>query len=83
MEFGFRAAGRVNLETADFVYNDIRNTLIMTYGGTLLRLPEAGGWAFGTSVTAINVTSNVIQFQEVARDVSSDILKIRRDVFNK
>ena len=81
--FGFRAAGRVNLEAADFVYSDIRNTLVMTYGVNLLRLPEASGWAFAMSVNAINVTSNVVHFQEVAQDVSSDILGIRRDVYNK
>ena len=55
----------------------------MTYGGTLIRLPEASGWALGMSATAINVTSNVVGFQEIAEEVSSDILEIRNSVFNK
>ena len=83
MVFGFKAAARVNLEAADFVYHDIRNTLIMTYGGNLIRLPEAGAWALGMSVTSINVANNVVGFQEIAEDVSSDILRIRRDDIDK
>jgi RHS repeat-associated protein len=81
--FGFKAAGRVNLEAADFVYHDIRNTLISTYAGGLIHFPAAGSHAVGMSITAINSTVNVIHFQEVARNVSSDIMTIRKNVFAK
>jgi len=65
------------------VMGAVRNAVIISYGGQLIRFPTAGSYAVGLSANAINTTIDVVRFQEVAQDVSSDINAIRKDVFDR
>jgi len=81
--FGFRAAVRVNREAANFVYHDVRNIVLSTYGGEFIGFPEGGSYAIGMSVNLINITSNVVEFQNIANETSSDIQKMHRQIFEQ